>query len=66
MINLVDDDDLWRLKEPVQLGQDTVDVMDCIICTKEYTVEQTILTQLAKKAWTGIEKDKDGWESSGE
>ncbi len=66
LINLVEDDDLWRLGQPVQHADETVHEMDCIICTKEYTVERTVLRQLAKKMWTGCEEGQDGWESSGE
>jgi len=66
LINLVEDDDLWRLRQPVQFGNETVQERDCIICTKEFTIERTVLRQLAKKMWTGCEKGKDGWEASGE
>jgi hypothetical protein len=65
LLNLVDDDDLWRLTLPIQFDKDTVQEMDCIICTKDFTIEQPILKQLAKKMWTGCEVGQDGWESSG-
>jgi hypothetical protein len=64
LINLVDDGDLWRLSQPVQFGEDTV--VDCIICSKEDTIERMVLKQLARKMWTGCEDGHDGWESSGE
>jgi hypothetical protein len=65
LLNLVDDDDLWRLTLPIQFDKDTVQETDCIVCTKDFTIEQPILKQLAKKLWTGCEVGQDGWESSG-
>jgi hypothetical protein len=49
-----------------QFDKGKVHTMDCIICTKEFSIERTVLRQLAKKMWTGCEEGQDGWEASGE
>jgi hypothetical protein len=64
LINLVDE--LWRPDQPVKFGDGIVYEVDCIVCTKEVTVERTVLSQLCKRMWVDCNEDSDGWESAGE